>query len=575
MAKANKVESYKLESNYLRGPVAEELASETLNVSEESYQLLKFSGLYQQDDRDQRKALREQGLDRAWSFMLRGKSSGGALSAKQYLVYDELADLYGNGTLRFTTRQAIQLHGIIKHDLKATLQKIHEALLTSLGGCGDVSRNVMACPAPEASRKQALLQDIAKDIDLHLMPRSGAYYELWIDGEKQKVADVPSTVYTQAVDEVEPIYGKTYLPRKFKIGIAFPEDNCVDVFTQDIGIVPVMLDDELKGYNLLVGGGMGMSHTDKDTFPRLGDRLGMVEPQQLLAAVEGIVSIQRDYGNRENRKLSRMKYLLEDWGVERFKQELEVRVGFKLSPWFEVGEFKLDDHLGWREQGDGRYYFGLPIENGRIKDDENQGLRSAIREILRALGCEIRISPQHNMLFINLKAEDKDFIEAILRNYRVKTRDEISLARRYGMACPALPTCSLAVADAERALPGVIEGLEPHLISLGLTQDPISIRMTGCPNGCARPYTAELAFVGQSLDLYKIYVGGSFEGTRLVSEYAEKVPRHALVDRVVPLLRYWKDHRNPQEKFGDFCHRIGIDTLITLNLNESALALSL
>ena len=554
------VEDIKDASNYLSEGIAEQVFdTSTDHVEDSVYQLLKFSGMYQQDDRDLRKQRRLEGKDKAYSFMLRSRAPAGRLTAAQYLIHDKLADDVGNGTLRLTTRQGIQLHGIVKGDIQKTIQTLHSEMVTSVAACGDVNRNVMACPAPERSRRHALLEEVADEINAHLLPRSEAYYQLWLDGEQQPLPSEATPV--APADEVEPIYGRTYLPRKFKIGIAYPEDNCIDVYTQDVGIVPVMDGETLRGFNLLIGGGMGMSHTDPDTRPFLAKELGFVTREQLLRTVEGIVTVQRDFGNREERKFARMKWLVERRGILWFREELERRLGFALQEWVPVGRFTLDDHLGWREQGEGRYYFGLYIENGRIKDEGDFRLRTALRELLKLYPNEIRITGQHNILLTDLGAEDEAPIRELLREHGVKTKEEISQARRFAMACPALPTCGLAVAESERFLPEVIGGLERELDSLGLATEEISIRMTGCPNGCARPYTAELAFVGKSLGKYNIYVGGSFEGTRLVSEFAEMVSDTELVNVVSPLLRYWRDARKHGERFGDFCDRVGVEGL--------------
>ena len=555
------VEEIKDASNYLSEGIAEQVFDPTTDHVEDSvYQLLKFSGMYQQDDRDLRKQRRQEGKGKAYSFMLRSRAPGGRLTAAQYLIHDKLAGEVGNGTLRLTTRQGIQLHGILKGDIQKTIQTLHSEMVTSIAACGDVNRNVMACPAPERSRRHALLEEVADEINAHLLPRSEAYYQLWLDGERQPVP-TEATPPVAFADEVEPIYGRTYLPRKFKIGVAFPEDNCIDVYTQDIGIVPVMDGETLQGFNILIGGGMGMSHTDPDTRPFLAQELGFVTREQLLRTVEGIVTVQRDFGNREERKFARMKWLVEQRGVAWFKAELESRLGFEIGDWVPVGRFTLDDHLGWREQGDGRYYFGLYVENGRIKDDGDFRLRTGLRELLTRYPVEVRITGQQNILLTDLNAEDEAPIRELLREHGVKTKEEITQARRFAMACPALPTCGLAVAESERFLPGVIDSLERELDALGLGAEEISIRMTGCPNGCARPYTAELAFVGKSLGKYNVYVGGSFEGTRLVSEYAEMVSDTELVELVTPLLRYWRDARKWGERFGDFCNRVGVEGL--------------
>ena len=335
------VEDIKLASQYLRGNIVEQLGLEGGGVDEAAYQLLKFSGMYQQDHRDQRKELRKAGKERAYSFMVRTKLPMGVMTPSQYLAHDKMADKYGDGTLRFTTRQGVQLHGVLKGDIKPMLQELHDNLVTSLSACGDVVRNVMACPAPEASREHALLRDTAEKLERHFLPRSGGYYDLWLDNEYVRPSIPQTPFYTDSLDEIEPLYGKTYLPRKFKIGIAFPEDNCVDVFTQDIGIVPVLDGEDLRGFNILVGGGLGMSHTDESTKPILAKRLGFIEPDAILEACEVIVTIQRDNGNRENRKLARMKYLVDAWGIEKFRAEFEQRFSRSLSEWIEVGEFTI------------------------------------------------------------------------------------------------------------------------------------------------------------------------------------------------------------------------------------------
>ena len=556
------VEEIKVASRFLSQGVQEQLDAPTDNVDETGYQLLKFSGIYQQDDRDQRKARRKEGKDRAYSFMVRSKAPAGILSAEQYLVHDRLCDSHGNGTMRFTTRQGIQLHGVVKGDLKPLIQELNQALVTTLAACGDVNRNVMGCPAPEKDREHALIDQVCRELEAHLLPRSTAYYDLWIDGEKQQIPALPA-VSDAAIsgDEEEPIYGKTYLPRKFKIGVAFPHDNCVDVFTQDIGIVPVLEGEALRGYNILVGGGLGMSHTDDTTFPRLAEPLGFVAPDALIATAEAIVTVQRDFGNRENRKRARMKYLVDEWGVEKFRATVQERLSHEIQPWVDVGEFTIDDHLGWREQGDGHYYFGVPVENGRIKDEGEMRLRSGLRAIIERFRCEVRITAQHNLLLTDLAAEDEATLRDMLREYGIRTKEEITKARRYAMACPALPTCSLALAESERALPSVVDGLESELGTLGLGGEDITIRMTGCPNGCARPHTAELAFIGRSPGKYKLYVGGAFNGARLAQEYADLVDQDDILPTVAPLFKLWKEGREPGEHFGDFCYRKGVEAL--------------
>jgi sulfite reductase (ferredoxin) len=558
----SKVELLKLESDYLKGGLAQQLESGSANLDEAGYQLLKFSGMYQQDDRDQRSTLRGQGRERAWSFMVRSKLPGGALTAQQYLVHDDLAGRYGNGTLRFTTRQGIQLHGVLKGDLRGALRELDSRLVTTLAACGDVVRNVTACPAPDASRPTALVQALARRIEKHFRPRSTSYYELWLDGEREKPE---SLIHGPPVDKVEPIYGKTYLPRKFKIGIASPRegriDNCIDVFTQDVGIVPVMEGERLRGYDLLVGGGMGMSHSDDSTFARLAEPLGFVPPDGILEALETIVAIQRDHGDRQNRRRARLKYLLHAWGLEAFRAEFERRIGRTLQPWVDTGPYEAEDHLGWHPQGDGRWYYGIPIENGRIVDRDPARLRTGLREIVRRFQGELRITARHDLLITGLVESQRADLLELMSEHGIRTPEEISNARRSAMACPALPTCGLALAESERALPAIIGELEGELSRLGLAEERLEIRMTGCPNGCARPFTAELAFVGRSRDLYNVYVGGDAGGRHLVREYAESVPRDRLVATVVPLLERWRIARRPGEAFGEFCRREGVSGL--------------
>jgi sulfite reductase (ferredoxin) len=556
----SKVETLKSESQYLRGNLVEQLGSDSSHVDEAGYQLLKFSGMYQQDDRDVRKERRREGRERAYSFMVRSKLPGGRMSAEQYLVHDHLAGKYGNGTLRFTTRQGIQLHGVLKGNLRTALRDLNDRLVTTLAACGDVVRNVMACPAPERTREQALVQRVAREIEEHFLPRSESYCQLWLGGRR---IEVGRKVYGEPVDAVEPIYGKTYLPRKFKIGIAFPHDNCIDVFTQDIGIVPVLEGERLVGYDLLVGGGMGMSHTDDETFARLAEPLGLVPADGLLEALEVIVGIQRDHGDRSNRRRARMKYLVHDWGIDAFRAEFERRYGRELGAWVDTGPFDADDHLGWRPQGDGRWYYGIPVENGRILDRGDTLLRTGLREIVRCFGTELRVTPRHDLLVTDLEEDRYEELLELMRRHGIRAPEEISNARRQAMACPALPTCGLALAESERALPAIIDELERELATLGLGSEPIAIRMTGCPNGCARPFTAEMAFVGRSLDLYNVYVGGDEGGRHLVQEFAELVHRNDLVATVRPLLAHWRRARQPGERFGAFCRRLGVETLRT------------
>lgn len=546
-SKVSKVESIKLASRNLRGPVDLELNNPSDHFSEEGYQILKFHGIYQQDDRDVRKARKAQGLGPDYSFMIRVAIPGGVLHPEQYLALDRLADQLGNATLRITTRQAIQFHGVRKGGLKPLIQALNQHLLTSLSACGDVVRNVVACPAPFADRQRAEISQYAKALSDRLKPKSRAYYEIWLDGEK-----------AASLEEVEPLYGQTYLPRKFKIAFAFPGDNCVDVYTQDIGIVPWLEKDELKGFTLLVGGGLGQSHGAKDTHPVLAKPLTTIKPEQLFEVVEAIVRVQRDHGRRDERKLARMKYLVEAWGLERFKAEVERYVGYSLPEAQPLTWQCADDHLGWHEQGNGQLFFGLFVENGRVKDQ----LRVAIREVVKRLNPEIRLTPQQNILFTNIQPNDQATLEAILREHGVELPGSIPLVVQQAMACPALPTCGLAITESERVMPQVTREIDTLLSRLDLQTGPIPhVRMTGCPNGCARPYTAEIGLVGRSLNSYTIYLGGSPLGDRLGEVYLDNVKREDIAARLEPILMAYRQQRRENETFGEFCHRVGIECI--------------
>lgn len=389
------------------------------------------------------------------------------------------------------------------------------------------------------------------------LPHTGAYHEIWLDDEN--IATAPTTEAGE-----EPLYGQTYLPRKFKVAIAPPGDNCIDVYTQDVGLIAIAPDNTLQGFNLLVGGGLGMTHNKPKTFPRLADPLAFVTPERVVAVVEQIVGMHRDYGDRTNRKHARLKYLVHEWGLERFRAELEQRLGTRLEPAASVAPAPLQLHLGWHAQDNGRWYLGVSVENGRIQDGENVRLKTGLREIIATFQPGVHFTPNHDLLLTNVRETDKMAIEGILRQYGIPRHQDLSNVQRHSLACPALPTCGLALAEAERALPEVIDRLEAELARLGLQDEALTLRMTGCPNGCARPYVADLAFVGRSLDKYMIYVGGSIEGRRLNQPFQDLVPASALVDTILPLFIFFKQARWSEESFGDFCTRVGIETLRTV-----------
>jgi sulfite reductase (ferredoxin) len=606
----SKVERIKVTSNYLHGQIQEELEQDTSRFSEDQVQLIKFHGMYQQEDRDVRQARKAASAEKAYQFMIRSRIPGGALTAEQYLVEDEIADRFANGTLRITTRQGFQLHGILKGNIRATIRQINDALLSTLAACGDVNRNVMACPAPSANRAQAQIQEIAHKIAMHLAPRSKAYHELWLDGEKvhtvgedSEAAGGPSPETAQTDEVVEPIYGPTYLPRKFKIGIAFPGDNCVDVYTQDIGLIARMDGETLVGFTVAIGGGMGSTHGKAETHPLLAKPLADVSVEQVLPVVETIVTVQRDYGDRQNRKHARMKYVIEDRGIDWFRTQVEQRLGFTLSDPSPVVFHDVEDHLGWHEQADGRWFLGLHVENGRIKDNETIRMKSGLRDVVTQFRPGIRLTGQQNILLTDIPADQRVLLEESLHTYGIITDPQAIGAYRFAMACPALPTCGLALAEAERVLPSIVQQIEAELHeslqypptdrgneenptspsasprvsdSNGTTPNmsrgtiPLSIRMTGCPNGCARPFMGDIGLVGRSKDLYNIYIGGDWSNTRLNTLYAPSVRTEQILATLRPLLILWRNERQSLETFGDFCHRIGVEELRTRFLAKPA-----
>lgn len=548
----SQVEEIKAASNQLRGRLGEELSAPAPAVSHESHQLLKFHGVYQQDNRDVRADRKRQGLDIDHICMVRVSVPGGILTADQYLAMDKLSDAVGNGTLRVTTRQGIQYHFVRKGDLRPLLASLNDQLLTTLGACGDVVRNVTCCPAPLGDRQRADVWAYARETASRFRPRTRAYYELWLDGERVVTAGAP--------DE-EPLYDVTYLPRKFKIGFAFPGDNCIDVFTHDIGVVPVLDGDQLDGFTVLVGGGMGKSHTNPGTFPRLADPLTTVAPHELSAVLEAIVGVQRDHGDRRDREHARMKYLVHDWGIERFREEASRQVGDRLPEPQPVSFTAADDHLGWHPQGDGRWFLGVKVENGRIADRGTLRLRSGLRAVVEHLTPGVRLTPREDVLLTDVADHDRPAVEAMLRDHGVLPAEQWVAIKRNSFACPALPTCGLALTEAERALPDVLDELQAELVALDLEGLDTHVRMTGCPNGCARPYTAEIGLVGRGKKSYDIHLGGEPVGVRLNHVFAENVPRTELVPVLRPVLTYYRDQRQDGERFGDFCHRLGVDRL--------------
>ena len=577
----SKVEYIKEESRGLRGSIAEELVDDSDHVSDASTKLLKFHGTYQQDNRDSRKDRRKQGLGKEYSFMVRNRMPGGKITAEQFLGELDIADEFGNGTLRITTRQGIQLHGVVKGNLWNTIHRINEIKLSTQSACGDVERNVVCCPAPlrhEGIRDR--LQQYADDIADHLTPRTRAYHEIWLQdsetGEKERVAGPPDD------GDADPIYGNAYLPRKFKTGIALCHDNCVDVYDQDAGLLAVTQGDVLLGFNVLVGGGMGTTPSDANCFPALAKRMAFIQPEHVLPVLTAIVLVQRDFGNRANRKQARMKYLIHNWGLRKFKAKVEEYLGAAESicglpggtvprPLAEpdVAEVtRHEDHLGWHDQGDGNWFLGLPIENGRVHDQGELRLKTALREIFESFHPSGRLTAHQNILLCDLAPFARPIIDQILRDHSVPLVEDISSVRRHSFACPALPTCGLAITESERVMPQVISQFEAELNRLGLANRHFTVRMTGCPNGCARPYNADIGLVGRTLDVksgegkYTIFVGGNLIGTRMNVVYKDLVPMSQIVPELRPLLLRYRDQAQPDETLGDFCERVGVEELL-------------
>jgi len=544
-------ELIKERSRYLRGTIAEGLGQAVTGaISEDDAQLTKFHGTYLQDNRDVRAERAKKKLEKAFSFMVRVRVPGGVVTPAQWLALDRIASDYANGTLRLTTRQAFQFHGVIKSNLKRTMQAINAALLDTLAACGDVNRNVMAVANPFLSKAHAEAWDLARAISTHLLPRTGAYHEIWLDGEKVEDNSGPAGAGE------EPIYGAHYLPRKFKTVVAVPPSNDVDVFAQDLGFIAIVEDGKVAGYNVTVGGGMGMTHGEPDTFPRTADVLGFCLPEQAVDVAEKVVTVQRDWGNRANRKRARLKYTIEDRGLAAFRAELEARLGYRLAPPRPFHFDSTGDRTGWRQGADRKWHLTLFIENGRVKDRPGHSLRTALRQIAAIHTGKLVLTSNQNLIIAQVTAAARRKIDAILAEHGIAIATSSGL-RRNSMACVALPTCGLALAESERLLPGLITALEDVLDKAGLRDDDIVIRMTGCPNGCARPYLAEIGLVGRSPGLYNVYLGAAFDGSRLNKLVAQDVDQAGIVALLEPMLMDYAKSRCEGERFGDFVIRAG------------------
>jgi sulfite reductase (ferredoxin) len=547
----SKAEAVKQQSRQLRGNLARDLADTANPFDNAGYSLLKFHGIYQGYDRDSATELKQRGDSKRWQFMVRVRIPGGRLTAVQYLALDDLAGRYANGSLRVTTRQSIQFHGVVKPGLKATMAEINHVLLTTLAACGDVVRTVTTVPAPIRDAVHNRLEDDARLLSTHLLPKTSAYHEIWLDGERVAGSEEPA----------DPLYGERYLPRKFKIGLAIPEDNTIDVLTNDLGIVALFEDGKLSGYNFFLGGGHGMTHNKPETYPRLATPVAFIEPADLLDAAAAAVRLHRDWGDRSNRRHARLKYVIAERGEEWARERLSEDLGIALEPCRPMPAFEVPDHLGWQEQSDGRLYLGLPIASGRIADDEQVRLRTALREIVTRFGCNPILMPSQDIILSEIRPEDREAIEAVLREHGVRLAEELLPVERWALACPALPSCGLALTEAERVQPEIVAAIVARLERWGLAQERISVRITGCPNGCARPYSGDIGIVGRVPGYYSVYVGGDFEGTRLNELLAERLDIDGIAATLDPLFALWASSRLAGEGFGDFCHRIGIPAL--------------
>lgn len=543
-AKLSRNEGLKSGSPLLTGTIAQTLADPAKDrFSDDDYEFLKFHGIYQGDDRDKRKTGKQ------YIYMVRGRLPGGSISPSVYLAFDRLSEQYANNSLRITTRQGFQFHGVTKGGLGRLMRGINDAMATTIAACGDVNRNVMAAPTPATSPLVNAIQQQAREVSDALLPKTRAYHQIWVEGVELKLTD-------EDANFVDPLYGKSYLPRKFKVAFAIPPHNDIDILTNDCGFIAIVENGQLAGYNVVAGGGMGMSHGNAQTFPRMADVVGFVTPDRVIETAKAVVTIHRDFGDRTNRKHARLKYVLEEKGVTWFQQEMERRLGFALGPARPFEFTRQGDSYGWHQQFDGNYFLGVFVENGRIKDQEGYRLKSGLRAVIEKFQMEARLTPSQNILLVNVKPSDREGITRTLADYGVAVENQASVIRRASIACPALPTCGLALAEAERLAPNVLDRIENLLGEVGLKDEEIIVRMTGCPNGCARPYMAELALVGRAPGKYQIYVGGNVAGTRLAFSYKDNVKNDELVNELRPLLSRFAGERLGAERFGDFCRRV-------------------
>ena len=557
--KLSGAETIKRESGYLRGQIMEELNdNSTTEVSDPTYELLKFHGSYFGYDRDTATALKKQGLDKDYEFMVRMKCPGGRLTAAQYIALDALVDKYANGTMRITTRETFQFHCIKKVGMTPLIHDINQLLLSTLGGCGDVVRNILTCPAPIKDNEHAKLEADTFLLAKHCAPKTSSYYEVWNNGEM--VANYPFNPEPSTTGEVEPLYGATYMPRKFKIAIAAPDDNCMDVLANDLAIISLFEGQEQihTGYNFALGGGLGMKHGNAKTYPFLAKPVMYVPPEMLVEATDAVIKLQRDYGDRGDRQHARLKYLVAEKGVPWIKAELERYLGCSMEEPRPQKPWGVVDHVGWYDQLDGKWFLGVPIPSGRIVDRENEAIRTGLREVILQYGMDLRLTADQNILLCDIEPDEKANVEAILRKHGIKLQDDITEMARNFIACVALPTCGKALAEAERVQIPLVADIEKVMLRQGVMDERIAIRIAGCPNGCPRPYIGDIGIVGRMPDHYALYIGGDFEGTRLNEKIFDKVPYAFLPATLEPMFGLFKAHKLPGEGFGDFAFRHGL-----------------
>ena len=546
-------EGMKENSHFLRGKILEDLKSDKPAVLEETYELLKFHGTYEGYNRDTATERKKAGLEKEYEFMVRLRMPGGRLKPEQYLALDEIVGKYANGTLRITTRETFQFHCIAKGDLWPLIHEVNEHLLSTIAACGDVVRNIITCPAPIKDNKHKVLEEATYLLNQATMPNTRAYHEIWVDGK---------VVAGGAPEEDEPLYGKYYLPRKFKIAVGFPEDNCMDMLCNDLAFVAMFEGQTLKGYNIYLGGGLGMNHGQAKTYPRVATPFAFIPPSDLVAAAHAVIKMQRDHGDRSDRKHARLKYLMDEKGPQWVRETVEGYFGKKMADVLPIKEWGVETHQGWHEQGDGKWFLGLPVSSGRIIDRGEEKIRTGLRAIIQKYKMDLVLTADQNIILCDITPAQKSEIEKELRSFGIKLLEDITPVYRDFLACVALPTCGKALAEAERIKLPLVEAIEKVMDKNGVLGERIAIRMTGCPNGCARPYVGDIGIVGRMPGHYALFIGGDFEGTRLNTLVLDKIPENDLPIALDPMFALYAANKNAGEGFGNFCTRHGIDKVV-------------